>query len=168
MDPANWGDVKGLKPLTEMVYQSWLADRGIYSPGGQPFKSIASEVCLGSTTLILASVAEGDFTSVEAVSRLAGALSASSGKSSWLAVECMSELPSPRILRAVLPTLTNLIYLTKSLPDSADAVYSAEEQVVASRPLRIFYGPKMELMASDAEVKKSFWLQLKSWILSVD
>jgi hypothetical protein len=152
--------------VTTTVYQSWLADRGIDSPGSQPFKSLASDISPDSSTLVLASVATGDASSLEAVARLSGALRGLGGRISWLAVDDSLELPSIGILRAVLPTLTNIIYLTSSVPMPAGATCPTEERTVASRPLRLFNGPTMSLMASDGEIKKGFWLQLQSWISS--
>ncbi len=154
--------------MTATVYQSWLADRGIDSPGRQPFKSLGSDMSSESSTLILASVVEGDFASIEAVTKLAKALRGSAGNISWLAVDDSLELPSARILRSVLPTLTNLICLTESVPTPAGATFPTEEQATASRPLRFLHGPTMSLMATDGEAKKRFWLQLQSWISSLN
>ncbi|MEI6397827.1 MAG: hypothetical protein WCO71_03560, partial [Pseudomonadota bacterium] len=65
-------------------------------------------------------------------------------------------------------TLTNLICLTESVPTPAGATCPTEEQDIASRPLRFLHGPTMSLMATDGEAKKRFWLQLQSWISSLN
>ena len=150
--------------MTTSVYQTWLADRGIDSPGSQPFKSLAADLSPDSHLLILATAGESDLASVEAVTRLASALRKTSGKISWLVVDGAFEVPSIRILRAALPTLTNLVRLTDGVPVPPETTYATEEQNVASRPLRILHGPTMAVMASDGDTKKRFWLQLQAWM----
>lgn len=147
------------------TYQLWLADRGIESPGSQPFDLLRSQMHPGSSVLILAQTSEE--TSVQSttgVSRLAEALSHPDQAVSWVVVSDKSSLPELTILRTLLPNLVNLIFLTSNMTMPETASFPVETMQVASRPLRLIYGPTMALMNSDGDTKRKFWNQLRVWI----
>ncbi len=160
--------------MTTDIYQAWLSDRGINSPVTQPFVLLGSDIVAHSQTLVVASAAAQDLGTQPAVIRLAQALKAIVPHFvSWVVVDQDYDAPSRAVLRGLLPTLTNIVMLveqsgdvTPKMPEAeTEASYPIEDHIIASRPLKIIFGPTMSTMANDLAVKKRFWLQVQAWLL---
>ncbi len=152
--------------MTLDSYHSWLADRGIVSPGSQPFELFGSSIDPGCDTLILALAApEVSDGTVIAVSRLAAALSANGFIMSWVvANEVAPEQPSLELLRSLCPTVTRLIDLTGACPLVAGAGFPSEFRAHGIDGVHLIFGPRMAEMNRDTGLKKSFWLRLQQWM----
>ncbi len=162
--------------MTTEIYQDWLTDRGIHSLISQPFVLVGSDVDPSSLTLIVASSGAGDSSTQPAVIRLAKALKGLvSHPVSWVIINQEYDAPKFSVLRGMMPMLTNIVMLvgpsphnSETLPDAERPVsFPVEEQVLASRPLRVMVGPQMQVMASDLGLKKQLWNQLRAWILPI-
>jgi hypothetical protein len=163
--------------VTTDIYQAWLSDRGIRSPVTQPFVLLGSAIESHALTLIVASAMPDESATLPAVVRLAQALKALSNSVSWIVVDQRFGVPSKSILRGILPTLVNIVMLVDdpanvvgSEPQGSEAAeqapgYPVESLNLASRPLRVIFGPTMHTMSLNLAVKKRFWTQLQAWLL---
>ncbi len=150
--------------MTNEIYRSWLSDRGLDSPGSQPFVLLGSEIHPLSRSLILASLRPGDVTqNLSSVKRLAEALSTNDSSVSWITISSESPQPEWTVIGSILPRLSKVVTLSEivsSEPVRKDSV------MAAGRSIDVFRGPSMEQMSTSAELKRSFWNEVREWLLN--
>ena len=79
--------------VTTSVYQSWLADRGIDSPGSQPFVLLGAGIDARSHVVILATASSVGQDIKSQVVKLAAALSTEDSAVSWVVVDEGQSMP---------------------------------------------------------------------------
>jgi len=150
--------------LSNVVYQAWLADRGVQSPGSQPFDVLDTRIDTDSRLLLL-SAGHTESKEVESsqLSKLAHALAGSGQVSvSWVLLNgSVLQLPVPT-LRGLMPFLKRLVFLDDS-GLTEDGAFKEDRLLVASRPLEVFYGPSLATMNLNSELKSLFWHRLRAW-----
>lgn len=152
--------------MTNDVYRSWLTDRGIDSPGSQPFELLASHLSSGSEILILAESLESSFDDHSvALEKLANALSTPERHVSWILVKPAGASPDDKVLKSLLPSLGRIIALAER-PSSTDGGFVIESKTVAGKSLQKFLGPSMNQMTTDLELKRRFWNDVRTWLNS--
>lgn len=148
--------------MTNEVYRSWLTDRGLDSPGSQPFDLLGSKIYPASSCLILGCATSEVATQLlPSLAKLAEAISTPDNPTSWLLIGKAGSPPELRLVRSVLPVMTKVIYLTESQDSS---VFDSSPVNIAGQEIRIFRGPMMELMNSNAELKRRFWNDVRAWL----
>lgn len=147
------------------VYQSWLADRGINTPGGQPQNILATGLNSKSFGVIVARSSPHRIDSEKSqIQKLANALvGADAEPFSWFLLDESGPLPPAVILRSVLPGLSALVVLDDSQWNVGDD-FKTEATKVASRLLKTFYGPSLATMNDNQAIKSSFWTALRAWV----
>lgn len=148
--------------MTNEVYRSWLTDRGLDSPGSQPFDLQGSKIYPTSSCLIVGyGASELAPQLVQSLSKLSEAISTPDTPTSWLLINKSSSPPELRLLRSALPGMTKIIYLTESQDSSA---FDCSSVNVAGQEILVFRGPMMELMNSNADLKRRFWNDVRAWL----
>ncbi len=151
--------------MTNNVYRSWLTDRGIESPGAQPFELLGSFLDQGSQVLILADSSDPAASQIPAaVRKLSEALSSSELQVSWLLIKSGASYPDLKVLKAMLPSLTKFIVLTSGNLDSMANGFTTELKTIAGRAIDVFQGPSIDLMNHNPELKRRFWNDVRSWL----
>lgn len=147
------------------VYQSWLADRGIKTPGGQPQNILAAGINSKSFGLIVARSSPSKIDSEKSqIQKLAKALvGVDSEPFSWVILDERGSLPAAVMLRNVIPGLSALVVLDDSQWNTGDD-FKTEATKVASRPLKTFYGPSLATMNDSQAIKSSFWTAVRAWV----
>jgi hypothetical protein len=151
--------------LDGSVYQSWLADRGIKTPGGQPQNILAAGLNSKSFGLIVARSSPSKIDSEKSqIQKLAKALvGVDSEPFSWVLLDESGSLPAAVILRSVIPGLSALVVLGDSQWNPGDD-FKTEATKVASRLLKTFHGPSLATMNASQAIKSSFWTALRAWV----
>lgn len=147
------------------VYNAWLTDRGIESPASQPFHLLGSHIDPAASVLILAqSSPDTAQETLTAVARLADALKTPQRSASWVVNHEGHSMPNLKIMRSLIPGLSHAVELSAAaiLPESCS--FPVETFDIASRPLRVIYGPTITMMNADLEAKRRFWNQLRTWV----
>lgn len=152
--------------MTNQVYQAWLTDRGLISPGSQPYHLLQSSIDPNASCCVLAAVEPDSAPELlTGISRLSIALKAPGRLVSWVAFAADGTPPDLKILRSMMPQLSRVIHLTSlALPSTALTSFPIEATTVASRPIHLIYGPSMALMNQEPQIKRQFWEQLRSWM----
>ena len=151
--------------MDSSVYQSWLTDRGLNSPGGQPQNVLAAGLNEKSFGAIIARSAPAKVDSEKPqIQKLAKALvGADTEPFSWVLLDESGPLPPTLMLRSVMPDLSALVFLDDSQWNASDE-FKTTVTKVASRPLKIFYGPSLATMNDSQSIKSSFWTALRAWM----
>jgi hypothetical protein len=150
--------------LSNFVYQSWLADRGVHTPGSQPYDVLDAKIDINSRLLLL-SVGSEQAKSTECVQlqKLTRALGEGDKLVvSWMLLTQSAVSVSLPALRSLMPGLTRVICLDDSMVGDGD-LFKTEVTALASRPLELFYGPSLATMNENSATKSAFWNQLRSW-----
>ena len=150
--------------MTTSVYQSWLADRGIDSPGSQPFVMLGAGLDTRSHVVILASSSAAGQDVKSQVMKLAAALRTEDSAVSWVVVDEGQSIPLIQDLRTMMPRLSRVVSLTGGNPDLSDGPFQIEQQIFASREISIMKAPTLEAMNSNPVLKRSFWDAVRSWL----
>lgn len=147
------------------VYQSWLADRGINTPGGQPQNILASGLNSKSLGVIVARSSPHRIDSEKSqIQKLSKALvGADAQPFSWILVDESGSLPPAVMLRSVIPSLSAVIVLDDSEWNIGDN-FKTEATKVASRLLKTFHGPSLSTMNDSQAIKSSFWTAVRAWV----
>ena len=150
--------------MSNFVYQSWLADRGVNTPGSQPYDVLDAKIDTNSRLLLLSVGSEqAKLTECAQLQKLALALGEGDKITvSWMLLAQSTALVSLPTLRGLMPGLTRVVYLDDSRVKDGD-IFKTEVTALASRPIEIFYGPSLATMNEDPAAKSSFWNQLRSW-----
>lgn len=151
--------------MDSSVYQSWLADRGINGPGGQPQNILAAGLNPKSIGAIVARSSKSKVDSEKLqIQKLAKALvGADSDPFSWVLVDGIGSLPPVVTLRGIMPGLSTLVILDDFQTSVGDD-FKTTDTKVASRPVKIFYGPSLATMNDSQLVKSSFWTAVRAWV----
>jgi hypothetical protein len=150
--------------LSNVVYEAWLADRGVQSPGSQPFEVLETSVDPTSRFLLLsAGLTESKEVESTQLSKLAHALIGfDQVPVSWILLkETVLQVPVTT-LRGLMPSLTRLVLLD-DLGLTEGGSFRDDRILVASRPVEVFYGPSLATMNLNSELKSLFWQQLRAW-----
>lgn len=152
--------------MDSSVYQSWLTDRGLNSPGGQPQNVLDAGLNPKAFGAIIARSSPAKVDSEKSqIQKLAKALvGVDLEPFSWVLLNETGPLPPTAMLRSVMPGLSALVVLDDSQWDAGDNFKTAVTKV-ASRPFKIFYGPSLATMNESQSVKSSFWTALRAWVL---
>jgi hypothetical protein len=151
--------------LTNDVYQSWLTDRGLESPGSQPFELLGSKWEQSSECLILASAQTEDSAStLEAVKKLAEALSQPNKPVSWFVLKSDQSELDLKLFKSMLPGLSRVISLSENCTDVHGQQFLRDVKIIAGQKIGVFVGPTMNLMSSDPEIKRRFWNEVRVWL----
>lgn len=147
------------------VYQSWLADRGINSPGSQPQNILAAGLNPESIGIIVARSSSHRIDSEKSqIQKLAKALVGGDSEAfSWVLLDERGPLPPAVMLRSVVPGLSALVVLDDSELNSDDD-FKTDATKVASRLLKTFYGPSLATMNDSQALKSSFWTAVRAWV----
>jgi hypothetical protein len=151
--------------LDSSVYQSWLADRGINTPGGQPQNILAAGLNPKSVGAIVARSSKFKVDSEKSqIQKLAKALVGVDAEPfSWILVDESGSLPPAVMLRSVIPSLSAVVVLDDSEWNIGDN-FKTTDTKVASRPVKVFYGPSLATMNDSQTVKSSFWTAVRAWV----
>lgn len=151
--------------MDSSVYLSWLTDRGINSPAGQPQNVLAAGLNPKSFGAIVARSSASKVDSEKnQIQKLAKALVGVDAEPfSWLLIDESGPLPPAVTLRSVMPGLSALVILDDSEWSAGDD-FKTTATHVASRPFKIFYGPSLFTMNESQSVKSSFWTALRAWV----
>ena len=150
--------------MSNFVYQSWLTDRGVNSPGSRPYDVLEAKIDTNSRAVLL-SVGSDQSTRLDAsqIEKLASALvGADNAAVSWMLLLQGAAEVSLTDLRNLMPALSKVVWLDDSKVVDLE-VFRTEMATLASRPLEFFYGPSLATMNANPTVKSSFWNQLRSW-----
>jgi len=150
--------------VTTSVYQSWLADRGLDSPGSQPFVLLGAGVDARSHVVILAKASAGGQDIKSQVVKLAAALSTEDSTVSWVVVDEGQAIPLIQELRTLMPRLSRVVSLAGCNQDLQGGPFETEHQIFASREITIMKAPTLEAMNSNPVLKRSFWEAVRSWL----
>ncbi len=147
------------------VYQSWLADRGINTPGGQPQNILVAGLNSKAFGVIVARSSPQRIDSEKSqLEKLAKALvGGDSDAFSWILLDESGPLPPAVMLRSVMPGLSVLVVLDDSQWNAGDD-FKTEATKVASRLLKTFFGPSLATMNDSQATKSSFWTALRAWV----
>ncbi len=147
------------------VYQSWLTDRGLNGPIGQPQNILAAGLNQKSFGIIVARSSTSKIdTEKPQIQKLAKALvGADLEPFSWVLLDESGPLPPAATLRSVMPSLSSLVVLDDCEWNAGDDFKTASTKV-ASRPFKIFYGPSLSTMNDSQSVKSSFWTAVRAWV----
>lgn len=149
--------------MSNFVYESWLADRGMLSPGSQPHDVLGAKLDTNSRMIILSNGSAEDKEQQGAqLQKLAMALENNSSPVSWvLLVKDASRFPLTT-LRSLMPTLSRAVFLDDSAMVDPEQFITKNVEI-ASRPLQIFYGPSLATMNTNSKIKSTFWGKLREW-----
>ncbi len=150
--------------MSNFIYQSWLADRGVHTPGSQPYDVLDAKIDTNSRLLLLSSGSEqAKSTECGQLQKLTLALSEGDKTAvSWMLLAQSTVLVSLPTLRSLMPGLTRVVCLDDSMVGDGD-IFKTEVTALASRPLELFYGPSLATMNENPAAKSAFWSQLRSW-----
>ena len=150
--------------VTTSVYQSWLADRGIDSPGSQPFVLLGAGIDARSHVVILATASSVGQDIKAQVMKLAAALSTEDSAVSWVVVDESQSIPLIQELRTMMPRLSRVVSLAGSDQDLSGIPFEIERLNFASREIAVMRAPTLEAMNSNPVLKRSFWDAVRSWL----
>jgi len=150
--------------LSNFVYQSWLADRGVHTPGSQPYDILDAKIDINSRLLLLSVGSEqAKSTECAQLQKLTRALGEGDKLVvSWMLLTQSAVLVSLPALRGLMPGLTRVVCMDDSMLRDGD-LFKTEITALASRPLELFYGPSLTTMNENPATKSAFWNQLRSW-----
>ena len=150
--------------MSNFVYQSWLADRGVNTPVSQPYDVLDAKIDINSRLLLLSIGSEqAKSTECAQLQKLTRALGEGDKiVVSWILLAQSDVLVSLPTLRSLMPGLTRVVCLDDSMVGDGD-LFKTEITALASRPLELFYGPSLATMNENPSTKSAFWNQLRSW-----
>jgi len=147
------------------IYEAWLADRGIDSPGVQPCDVLDAGFNPASRGVIVAVSTESDRAGdADKITKLARALDRDDSRPfSWILVAGETSKLSVATLRNLMPTLCKVVLLDDACAELQGQLFKIEETLVASRKVETFFGPSLLTMNQDNAIKSLFWQQLRTW-----
>lgn len=152
--------------LSNIVYQSWLTERGIESPGGQPFEVLATFIPPLAEGLIVArSDHSNAVTERVQLEKLSKAFSVSGfSQFAWILFAGAADSWPLEPARSVMPALSRVLFLDDNHCGPGVVSFRTEKCVMASRPLEKFYGPSLATMNANPDIKSAFWSQARMWV----
>lgn len=155
--------------MNQATYLSWLSDRGIQTPNGQPFHFIDGALLPSASFVFIALIDEHDGLQLDSVRKLARAIEDLNGNISWLALSKARNQhfaePSSQMLRTLMPQLSKILLLVQTdAVEGQSTAIAIQNTMLASRPLAIMRAPTLKLMSEQIDLKRTFWNSTKEWL----